>query len=70
MKAGTVAVAGVAWHQHVGISGVQVRVDDGEFRDAELGAVRVGRHLGSVGVPLEGHPRQAHPHRAGDGCDR
>ena len=39
VKAGTVAVAGVAWHQHVGISGVQVRVDDGEFRDAELGAV-------------------------------
>jgi DMSO/TMAO reductase YedYZ molybdopterin-dependent catalytic subunit len=39
VKAGTVAVAGVAWHQHVGISAVQVRVDDGEFRDAELGAV-------------------------------
>jgi DMSO/TMAO reductase YedYZ molybdopterin-dependent catalytic subunit len=39
VKAGTVAVAGVAWQQHVGISAVQVRVDDGEFRDAELGAV-------------------------------
>jgi hypothetical protein len=39
VKAGTVAVAGVAWHQHVGISAVQVRVDDGDFNDAELGAV-------------------------------
>ena len=39
VKAGTVAVAGMAWHQHVGISAVQVRVDDGDFNDAELGAV-------------------------------
>ncbi|GAB3034472.1 molybdopterin-dependent oxidoreductase [Parafrigoribacterium mesophilum] len=39
VEAGTVAVAGVAWRQHVGVSAVQVRVDDGPFRDAELGAV-------------------------------
>ncbi|MER8041484.1 molybdopterin-dependent oxidoreductase [Streptomyces sp. NPDC094032] len=37
-KAGTVAVAGVAWAQHRGISRVQVRVDDGPWQDAELGA--------------------------------
>jgi DMSO/TMAO reductase YedYZ molybdopterin-dependent catalytic subunit len=36
VKAGTVAVAGVAWEQHVGISGVQVRVDGGQWNDAEL----------------------------------
>ncbi|MFE5301253.1 molybdopterin-dependent oxidoreductase [Streptomyces sp. NPDC056632] len=36
--AGTVAVAGVAWAQHRGISRVQVRVDDGPWQDAELGA--------------------------------
>lgn len=37
VQAGTVAVAGVAWHQHTGIAGVQVRVDEGEWVDAELG---------------------------------
>ncbi|GAA2776980.1 molybdopterin-dependent oxidoreductase [Streptomyces showdoensis] len=37
-KAGTVAVAGVAWAQHRGIARVQVRVDDGPWEDAELGA--------------------------------
>jgi DMSO/TMAO reductase YedYZ molybdopterin-dependent catalytic subunit len=36
VTAGTVAVAGVAWEQHVGISGVQVRVDGGPWNDAEL----------------------------------
>ncbi|MFI8823385.1 molybdopterin-dependent oxidoreductase [Streptomyces sp. NPDC053431] len=36
--AGTVAVAGVAWAQHRGVSRVQVRVDDGPWQDAELGA--------------------------------
>ncbi|WP_137991823.1 molybdopterin-dependent oxidoreductase [Streptomyces vilmorinianum] len=35
---GTVMVAGVAWAQHRGIAGVQVRVDDGPWRDARLGA--------------------------------
>jgi hypothetical protein len=33
---GTVVVAGVAWQQHVGIEGVEVQVDDGEWRDATL----------------------------------
>lgn len=36
VSAGTVVVAGVAWSQHVGISRVQVRVDDGPWSDAEL----------------------------------
>lgn len=34
--AGEVVVAGVAWHQHTGIAGVEVSVDDGPWRDAEL----------------------------------
>lgn len=38
VDAGTVAVAGVAWRQHVGISKVQVKVDDGGWQDARLGA--------------------------------
>ncbi|MFF0431065.1 molybdopterin-dependent oxidoreductase [Streptomyces sp. NPDC004327] len=33
-----VAVAGVAWAQHRGISRVEVRIDDGPWHDAELGA--------------------------------
>ena len=35
---GLVTVAGVAWAQHTGISKVQVRVDDGEWADADLAA--------------------------------
>ncbi|TFC80352.1 oxidoreductase, partial [Cryobacterium cheniae] len=36
VRAGPVTVAGVAWSQHVGIRGVQVQVDDGEWNDASL----------------------------------
>ncbi len=35
---GTVAVAGVAWAQHRGIERVEVRVDQGEWQPADLGA--------------------------------
>ncbi|MFP3464801.1 molybdopterin-dependent oxidoreductase [Leifsonia sp. SIMBA_070] len=36
VKAGTVAVAGVAWSQHVGVSAVHVSVDDGPWQEATL----------------------------------
>lgn len=36
VSAGEVVVAGVAWHQHTGIAGVEVSIDDGPWRDAEL----------------------------------
>ena len=35
----TVPVAGVAWDQHVGVSRVQVQVDDGPWREAALAPV-------------------------------
>jgi DMSO/TMAO reductase YedYZ molybdopterin-dependent catalytic subunit/uncharacterized MnhB-related membrane protein len=38
VKAGTVAVAGVAWHQHTGISKVEVQVDDQPWAEARLAA--------------------------------
>jgi len=38
VKAGTVAVAGVAWAQHRGISKVEVQVDDGPWQPATLAA--------------------------------
>jgi DMSO/TMAO reductase YedYZ molybdopterin-dependent catalytic subunit len=38
-RAGEVVVGGVAWAVHRGISAVQVRVDEGEWLDAELGGV-------------------------------
>ncbi len=38
IRAGDVAVAGVAWAQHRGIDGVEVRVDNGPWNTAELGA--------------------------------
>ena len=37
VDAGTVAIAGVAWAPTRGISKVEVQVDDGEWREAELG---------------------------------
>jgi DMSO/TMAO reductase YedYZ molybdopterin-dependent catalytic subunit len=37
VKAGRTFIGGVAWHQHRGLAGVQVRIDGGEWRDATLG---------------------------------
>lgn len=37
MTAGRAMIAGVAWAQHRGIARVEVRVDDGEWREARLG---------------------------------
>ena len=38
LRAGDIVVAGVAWAQHRGIDGVEVRVDDGSWLPAELAA--------------------------------
>jgi DMSO/TMAO reductase YedYZ molybdopterin-dependent catalytic subunit len=38
VKAGTVAVAGVAWAQHRGVTKVEVQVDDGPWQPATLAA--------------------------------
>jgi DMSO/TMAO reductase YedYZ molybdopterin-dependent catalytic subunit len=38
VPAGEVVIAGVAWAQHVGISRVEVRVDEGPWDEAELAA--------------------------------
>jgi DMSO/TMAO reductase YedYZ molybdopterin-dependent catalytic subunit len=38
VSAGTVVVAGVAWHQHTGIEKVEVRVDGGAWNEATLAA--------------------------------
>lgn len=38
VPAGRVAIAGIAWAQHRGVSKVEVRVDDGEWQVAKLGA--------------------------------
>ena len=39
LDAGTNAIAGVAWAQHVGVQGVEVRVDGGAWQKATLGTV-------------------------------
>ncbi|WP_348787213.1 molybdopterin-dependent oxidoreductase [Leifsonia sp. NPDC080035] len=36
VQRGTVAVAGVAWSQHVGVSAVHVQIDDGPWQEATL----------------------------------
>ena len=58
VPAGTVAVAGVAWAVHRGISTVEVQVDDGPWQAARLGAVPERRQLGAVGARL-GRARRA-----------
>ena len=37
IKAGMTAIGGVAWSQHVGISAVEVSIDDGPWQQASLG---------------------------------
>jgi DMSO/TMAO reductase YedYZ molybdopterin-dependent catalytic subunit len=39
VTAGTVPIAGVAWAQTIGIGAVEVRIDDGGWRPAQLGDV-------------------------------
>ncbi|WP_030156106.1 molybdopterin-dependent oxidoreductase [Glycomyces sp. NRRL B-16210] len=41
-RAGTVTVAGVAWAQHRGISAVDLRIDNGEWRECALSDVATG----------------------------
>lgn len=36
VESGSSVIAGMAWHQHVGVEGVEVRIDDGPWRRAEL----------------------------------
>ncbi len=36
VEAGPTVIAGVAWHNHVGIAGVEVQIDDGPWRPATL----------------------------------
>lgn len=36
VEAGETVIAGMAWQQHVGVEGVEVRVDDGDWKRAEL----------------------------------
>ncbi|WP_396640979.1 molybdopterin-dependent oxidoreductase [Microbacterium sp.] len=36
LAAGDTVIAGVAWQQHVGISGVEVQIDGGDWQDATL----------------------------------
>jgi hypothetical protein len=36
VRAGRLGVAGIAWAQHVGVRKVEVRVDDGQWQEAEL----------------------------------
>lgn len=38
VKAGSTTVAGVAWAQNVGVKGVEIRIDGGEWQKATIGA--------------------------------
>lgn len=77
VPAGTVAVAGVAWAQHRGITGVQVQVDSGPWVEARLGTdatidawrqwvyewpATPGRHTLAIrAVDATGQPETAEP---------
>ena len=67
---GTCVVAGVAWHQHTGISKVEVQVDDGAVGRGRAGRRDLDRHLGAVALP-RGRAAGDHTLRgAGDRCRR
>ena len=73
--AGEMTVAGVAWHQHTGISGVEVQVDGGAWQPADLADGDLRRHLGAVEVRLRPDGRRPRDRGAGDrrrrrGADR
>ena len=56
-------VAGVAWHQHTGISRVEVQVDDGPWAEAELAdAISIDTW---VQWSYRGDADRRRPHRAG-----
>jgi hypothetical protein len=38
VKSGTIVLAGIAWAQHRGVKGVEIRVGDGAWQQATLGA--------------------------------
>jgi len=42
LSAGETTIAGVAWQQHVGVSKVEVQVDDGPWREAALASAISG----------------------------
>ena len=69
LRAGRVPVAGVAWAQHRGIEGVEVRVDGGPWQAARLAAAGHDRHLAAVGLPLGRLAGAAHAGRARDRRD-
>ena len=48
VKAGKTFIGGVAWHQHRGLQGVQVRIDGGEWQDAHPRRRRRQRLLAAV----------------------
>jgi DMSO/TMAO reductase YedYZ molybdopterin-dependent catalytic subunit len=56
VTAGTVAIAGVAWAQPVGIGAVQVRVDDGPWTDAALAAAVNGSTWRQWSLPWQATP--------------
>ena len=69
VTAGEVAVGGVAWQQHVGMSKVELRFDDGEWVEATLAeqdtldtwrqwSLRLERHSGSAHDPRPRHRRR------------
>ena len=56
VAAGTVAIAGVAWAQPVGIGAVHVRIDDGPWIDAALAAAVTGSTWRQWSLPWEAAP--------------
>jgi DMSO/TMAO reductase YedYZ molybdopterin-dependent catalytic subunit len=56
VPAGTVALAGVAWAQPIGVGAVQVRVDDGPWTDAVLAASVNGSTWRQWSLPWQATP--------------
>ena len=66
VAAGSVAVAGVAWAQQVGVGAVEVAIDDGDVAAGRARRRGHDRHLAAMGVPLGRHARPALDQGAGN----
>ena len=66
VPAGTVAVAGVAWAVHRGISKVEVQVDDGPWQAARLGTVPSDDTWVQWVLEWDAPTGRPRPHGAGD----
>ncbi len=60
VAAGDAVIAGVAWHNHVGVAGVEVQIDDGPWQPATLASAISADTWVQWSLPWDATTRLAH----------